>query len=288
MSAPTFGPVHRDTRVLLASTGSMIVREFMTEDPITIDPDAPLSEAFRAMEEHAVRHLLVTTGRRLVGVLSNRDLFELTPSELEAGKVRAAMHAPVTVAPDDSAVSAACELILGRIGCLPVLEDEALVGVLSEFDVLRLYERVCREGGRVGEVDPPVEHVATADVVHVAPDTPLREVRELLATLGVRHVPVLQGEHVVGILSDRDLRRAQGRSAGEDSEARDFMTTPVLTATPSDRLSQTALRMADHKVGAVVICRNGDRLAGILTLTDVLDFGLETLRDPDLAAPRRP
>jgi len=262
----------------------MIVREFMTPDPITIGPDASLEDALRAMEEHSVRHLAVTNDHGLVGVLSNRDLLELTPGDLARGRVRSVMHAPLTVAPDDSAVSAACELILGRIGCLPVLEDQALVGILSEFDVLRLYQRVCRDGGRVGAVDPPVERVATMDVVHVAPDTPLSEVRELLADLGVRHVPVLHGDHVVGILSDRDLRRAEGRSADDRTPARDYMSTPVMTAREGDSLSQTALRMAERKVGATVICRDGDRLAGILTLTDVLDFGLETLRDPDVRA----
>lgn len=264
----------------------MNVREFMTPDPITLSPDASLADAWQVMQDAVVRHLPIVERRELVGILSDRDLLDVGDGDLETAKVRAVMHPAVTVSTKDSAVSAAVELVLGRIGCLPVVDDEVLVGILSEYDVLRLYERVCREGGRVGETDPALEQLATTEIVSAAPDTTLGEVRTRMEELGVRHMPVLEGDRVVGMLSDRDLRRARGSAAPDDLPVRDHMSTAVLTLPPGEKLSVAAALMAERKIGALVVCRDGDRAVGLVTLTDVLDHTLESLREPD-QPPRR-
>jgi len=141
------------------------VAEAMRRRPITIDPDAPLGTALAVMVERSVRHLpVVDDDGRLIGMLTDRDirsaviapaLAERLPARWrgranalqrcgEALRVRDAMTWDcVTTRPDASLAQAAARMLDGRFGCLPVVDDGCLVGMLTERDVLRaLAERL--------------------------------------------------------------------------------------------------------------------------------------------------
>jgi CBS domain-containing protein len=142
-----------------------IVAEAMRRKPITIDPDAPLGTALAVMTERGVRHLpVVDDDGRIIGMLTDRDirsaviapaLAERLPARWrrraralqergEALRVRDAMTWDcVTTQPDASLAQAAALMLDGRFGCLPVVENGRLVGILTEHDVLRaLAERL--------------------------------------------------------------------------------------------------------------------------------------------------
>lgn len=134
------------------------VSEAMTRNPITIDPDAPLGAAVAGMCERGVRHLLVTDdGGRLVGIVMDRDLRSTTigPAMTEwlgpgwrrcaealgrrADNVRVRDVMTWDCVTTDGAASVeqpAARMLDGKIGCLPVLLDGRLVGILTERDIL--------------------------------------------------------------------------------------------------------------------------------------------------------
>ena len=136
------------------------VAEVMRRRPITIDPDAPVGTAMAVMVERGVRHLpVVDDDGRLVGMLTDRDirsavvapaLAERLPRRLrrlanalqergEALRVSDAMTWDCrTTRPDASLAQAAAVMLDGRFGCLPVIENGRLVGILTEHDVLRV------------------------------------------------------------------------------------------------------------------------------------------------------
>ena len=137
---------------------TMRVRDVMTLNPVTIDPEAPLETATAIMRERDLRHLpVVDDAGRLVGIVSDRDLRSVAlgpvladyaspgqrrrlselASELDNLRVRHAMtwHA-VTTGPDVPAAQAAAVMADARIGSLPVVERERLVGILTERDLL--------------------------------------------------------------------------------------------------------------------------------------------------------
>lgn len=117
----------------------MIVANWMTKDPKTIDSDAMLREARGTMEAGGFRCLPVLSKGNLVGVLSERDV---RPHEayLAETKVNAAMTSdPVTVSPSDPLEKVARILIERKIGSLPVMEGARLIGIITVTDVLKAF-----------------------------------------------------------------------------------------------------------------------------------------------------
>ena len=130
------------------------VRELMTGALVTVGPETALLEARELMRKERIRHLLVTEDRRLVGIVTDRDIRLHLPSQatsLSAGEVnyllarlpvsRVMARTLVTVEPDRDARAAAQLMLDHRIGCLPVLEGHALVGIITETDVVRAFVR---------------------------------------------------------------------------------------------------------------------------------------------------
>jgi len=110
----------------------------MTAEVITIDPDASANDAWRLMQRHRIRHLVVTEGKRLVGVISERDLGGREGGALRRGRsVRELMSPQVATATPNTTLRQAANLMRGRlVGSLPVVEKGGVVGIVTATDVL--------------------------------------------------------------------------------------------------------------------------------------------------------
>jgi acetoin utilization protein AcuB len=125
-----------------------------------------------------------------------------------------------------------------------------------------------------------VQDVMQTKLVTVTPETTLPEAIRLTGQRGVRHLPVLEGERLVGILSDRDLKRAMASPATslEAHELRylldhlrvgEIMTRAVIRIGPMFPIEDAARTMVMEKIGALPVT-DGERLVGLVTETDVL------------------
>ncbi len=116
----------------------MLVSEIMSRELVTISPDKRVSHALQLMHRHQIRHLPVMAGDRLVGWITSRDLREvLLASMLEKITVADVMiKAPLSVTPDTAVEDAARLIKENKIGGMPVLEGERLVGVISTLDLV--------------------------------------------------------------------------------------------------------------------------------------------------------
>jgi acetoin utilization protein AcuB len=120
----------------------------------------------------------------------------------------------------------------------------------------------------------------TLDPVSIAPDAPLREALRLTREHRIRHLPVVSGGDLVGIVSDRDLRLAlpssvedadaAGTARVEESPVSGVMTANVITVGPGDTLEDAAVRMRRHRVGALPVVDAAGALLGIVTESDVI------------------
>jgi CBS domain-containing protein len=255
------------------------VGSLMSRDTLTVPPACSVESALRLLRDRKVHHVLVTEHERLVGVLSERDLLarpELEPrkrADAEAGQaeeVRERMSASVEIVTREESVSRACRRILERrIGCLPVVRDGRVTGVLTESDLMKLYVRVCRYSGHDLPLDPPVESVMSRDVVVIAPDRSAAEAYELARAKGIRHLPVVHDGWLVGIVSDHDLLPVIGRGEGELRRVEDLATMDFMAVAPETPLSQVAENMLQNGYHALPVLVNG-ALRGIVTSVDVL------------------
>jgi acetoin utilization protein AcuB len=119
----------------------MRVAEIMNPDPVTVAPKTPVGQALKLMQQHQIRHLPVIDNGSMVGWISARTLREvLLASMLEVITVGDVMvQAPISETPDTSVEEAARLVHEHRIGGLPVLEGDALVGVLTVNDLLSAF-----------------------------------------------------------------------------------------------------------------------------------------------------
>lgn len=126
------------------------VRTIMQEKIVTISAGESLSTVEDIMRLGRVRHMPVVSGGRLVGVVSERDLLRSSLSSLSSHRTaerkaflyaveigRVMSQPPIVIDPDASIRQAAQVMAENKIGCLPVVRDEELIGIVTETDVLR-------------------------------------------------------------------------------------------------------------------------------------------------------
>lgn len=128
-----------------------LVKDWMTPDPITIDPQTTLPEVHRLMKECNIRRLPVVANGRVVGIITLGDIREASPSNatslsiyelhyllsrLTVGEIMT--RDPITITPDTSIEAAARLMLEHKIGGLPVVDGAKLVGIITESDIFRL------------------------------------------------------------------------------------------------------------------------------------------------------
>jgi acetoin utilization protein AcuB len=129
----------------------MLVKDYMTRHPIMIAPETPAPEAEKIMFENKIRHLpVVGDGKRLLGLLTRTQL-SVPPSDLgslnvwEISRLLSNLQVKdvmlkhkelVTIGQDATLEEAAQEMLNHKVGCLPVVDDSIVIGIITENDLL--------------------------------------------------------------------------------------------------------------------------------------------------------
>jgi len=136
----------------MATDADLTVRDIMTSDPIILGRNDTLDLAEDIMNLRRIRHMPVVDEGSIVGIVSQRDLFrsalvtalgfgrKTQTAVIKTIKIKEIMTEHViTISPDVSVKEAARVMIDKKIGCLPVVDGENLVGLLTETDILRYF-----------------------------------------------------------------------------------------------------------------------------------------------------
>ena len=129
---------------------NLTVEEFTTPNPVTADEDIGIEEMGRLMGEHGIRHLPVTRGQQVVGIVSQRDLAVIKGLDLgQQSQVRAGdlmSPDPVTVRTSDALDQVAYRMSDMKIGSVIVLDDSgSLYGIFTATDALNALVEVVRD-----------------------------------------------------------------------------------------------------------------------------------------------
>jgi acetoin utilization protein AcuB len=205
----------------------LIVRDIMKDQLIVSHKDMTICDALDLMKKHRIRHLpIVNDSNEIIGIVSDRDLRDASPSifddqhkqfiNLPVSKVM--IDDVITAMPRDFVEEAANIMVEQQISCLPVEEDDILVGIITETDLLntlvkltgadlptsRLEIEVSNESGQLSDVSNIIkEHKINIQSVLVYPSfhDPSRKIlvfriqsidlRPLLKTLKQRNYQII-------------------------------------------------------------------------------------------------
>jgi acetoin utilization protein AcuB len=136
---------------------ALLVSDYMTPNPIVVEPEEPLMRALELIRLRGVRRLPVAVGGVLVGLITDGDLKRaepstLTDSEADFNRVmeetpisRIMIQNPLTTTADASLLEAADILLNTKYGALPVVAGSNVVGILTDNDLIRALVDVLRE-----------------------------------------------------------------------------------------------------------------------------------------------
>ena len=167
----------------------------MTRDVVTVEPSTTIADALDLARSHKIRHLPVLEDGRLVGIATARDLrLALGADSASPGTtVAGIMTSPAITTPADTPVETAAQLLIQkRIGCLPVVEDGELVGILTESDLLRAFVELMVGRDRHSRLEV------------LAPDRP-GELARIVRLIGIDHGINITGVVVPASSGDRAL-----------------------------------------------------------------------------------
>lgn len=258
----------------------MKLGEVMRRGVTTVRPGDSLRLAGQIMAWAEVKHLPVVEHGRLVGVLSERDVL-LHRDNTHGADVQSAMTQPArTASADETVVDGIRRLVEERIGCLPVVENGELRGIVTRGDLLALSLDV--EHPQPMPNATAIWSIMTADPLVTRFDDYLLDALERMNHANVRHLPVVDGDYrCIGMLSDRDVRRAVGdlNAMVDEAEVRTRVSlarvadvasrAPVLVH-EQDTISDVSALMGRFRIGAVPVVDQDERLVGIVSYLDVI------------------
>lgn len=173
----------------------MLVKDWMTKNPVTITDDTSMMKAIHLMKQHRFRRLPIMHQGKLVGIVSDRDLKEASPSKATTLDVHELYYLlsdlqvkdimtrnPITVTPEDTVEHAAQLMLEHTISGLPVVDGQGeLVGIITQSDIFRAFMHI------TGILQGGVQFALRL------PDRPglIKEVVDLLRERGARFVSLL-------------------------------------------------------------------------------------------------
>lgn len=276
----------------------MEITDIVSTEYVKLLPDTPVSKLVGTFDDPSVAGVVVY-GEEFEGVVTRRQL--ASSHHQPDQKLESVVWNVPRVTPDEDVRRVAQLMIDGGSRLLPVFDDDELIGVVTADDLLENVKRFL-DAATVGEAYSP-------DVITVEPRTSVGEALNVFRENRITHIPVVEDDTAVGILSLYDVMdltvrsavRSQGGDAGDtradtdgtavsdgrtrrggfgaregelarviDLPVRDVMASPVRAIAP-DRTLETAVEELFEIGGSSLVVERDGELAGIVTKTDILD-----------------
>ena len=229
----------------------MQIKNLMSTTLITIDKDQSLSDALKLLRKNKISRLPVLNNKELVGIVSERDIakklgsskYESMPASSGIGSVpvidddkmvgivskadfvtlaidgeydnvctKDIMSKDVTsVSPSERLVHARRVIIDAKVGRLPVIDDEDLVGMITSKDLMRAFidfrKKVPEKYQKSQIKEVLVEDIMSRNPRVVTKDVPITEVSKIMIETGYNGLPVVEDDKVIGIITQTDILR---------------------------------------------------------------------------------
>lgn len=264
------------------------VKNWMSSPVVTVTPETNLTEARRVMDERKIRAIPVVKDGNLIGIVTRRGLLRLDLSQLDASTLYSHVAPdkvtvgeimtlkPITVTPSSLIPKAARIMLENKITALPVMEDDKMVGILTNSDLMRFI--LAEYPGLKKRI--PVSHYMTDEVVTVDEDTSLLEAHRLMGTKRIRFLPVIRDGQMVGVVTRTDLMSSDpSRLASRNNQelslkiliqpVEKVMTRSIISTAPDLLVTDVARLMLENKVHCLPVIDKRKNLVGVISESDL-------------------
>lgn len=252
-------------------TGSLwvplVVGDVMRIDVVTIRPDETVASAAKIMSENNVSCAVVADNGSVAGILTETDFLKrvaVREKDFDRIKVREIMSCPVeTISPDLSVFDAIRIMEDKHIKRLPILEKKQLVGIVTQTDLVQ----VVTFYGRWKDV----EEIMSRDVAGIQSNASIVEAAEIMTSRKISCIVVLDGDEVVGIVTERDLlgRVVALQKSPEQITIGEVMSTPVASVSADYSVFSSSRIMEKMGIRRLVVTED-KRPCGVISQTDIL------------------
>ncbi len=253
--------------------------ELMTERPVTLPPEAPISQALGLMRSKGFHEIPVLRRGRLVGLITFESIARRSSRPL-ATKVEHLLILPPLVTPTTAYPEIVERLLAAGLRAAPVVGRKGeLLGIVSRTDLVRA---IARDPRLLGEESPAVESVARSATEVVAEDELCRHLLTRVRALEEHPLPVVDRKgRLVGAVGVSDLgkvlwrpvvggkRDVRSSRIAVDVRVGSIMHAPPVTVAAGTSTADAARRMVEERVSSVFVVEER-RPTGVLGQTDLL------------------
>ncbi len=179
----------------------------------------------------------------------------------------------VTISVNENVVSAAKLMAENNISCVVVVNNETIVGILTETDLLRKVAGQNKDYGKI-----PISEIMSSPVIDITPELPVLEVSRIMNEKGIRRLPVIDRNRLVGIVTQTDMVRVM-TFYGMWKDVGEIMSKNVAVMQKEGTVADAAQIMNDHDFSCVVVLSGSD-VVGILTEKDMIKKVIAVKKDP--------
>jgi CBS domain-containing protein len=250
----------------------MKVKDIMSKAHV-VDKSDRISEALDLMDKYHSRRLVVKNKEQVQGIITLRSICGTLGSRHTYNHPPSLFHVVDAISSDYALIGPEDEVglaidALKNVGCVVVV-DGSIVGQVTSSDVLGHFSP---DGSVASIMKPPVI---------APPDARVANIRKLMIEKGASRVPIMDGQALVGIVSETDIANAMRNIKKHSPQNRqdnnvelmiamDIMRSGVITAKPDTALRDAAKTMLDNDIGALPVVDEQGNLLGMITRSDIV------------------
>ncbi len=242
------------------------ISDIMNRNVVTLSHEQTIKEAARLMDRERISCVLVTSNKKLVGILQQKNIIASIQAKEDPtlAAIGDWMSEVVKVIDPYTPVLFASKIMDElHLKHLPVVSEEGVTGIVTQTDIVRAFESM--SGLR------SIAEIMSTDIVTIAPDVFIEQAIDVMANKNISCVLVTRHGKAEGILTEKDILRIiieQGQNLNQ-TRIVDVMSFPVITIPPSQSIVSASRLMYEKHLHRLVVADNTGPL-GIVTKTDIL------------------
>jgi len=251
---------------IISSWTWLNVGDVMSNEVATICPDEIVISAAKVMSDKKISCLVVMDHGNVAGIITETDVLGRVGDkgkDIYRTKLSQIMSSPVESVPPDLSVLEASKIMgVKHIKRLPILKDEKLIGIVTQTDMVRALTSygLWRD----------ISEIMSRDISGIQRNASVAEAAEIMTSRKISCIIVMDGNDVVGVLTEKDLlgRVVALQRDPANTRVEEVMSFPVTSVPPTFSVFSAGKAMEEMNIRRLVIMKD-KRLCGVVTQTDI-------------------